>query len=682
VRVKMVKFEVTSRGFLIDNSEKPLLCGEIHYFRIPKKYWSEVLDRLVESGCNAVAYYVPWFVHEYEEGKFDFHGEIHEDNDLHTWIKLTQEKGLLGFFRPGPYVYAETADLGIPRWFTDKYPNAHVKSYKDGDYVPYGFERNAAHNHPDFIRAVTRWYEAVCNEIKDYLAPKGNIVMFQLCNEIPNDDTDDRNPENLGIGDKNGIFPRYLAQKYGTIDNINKTYNAQFTKFETIEPHMLEEINRDRAFNDHLEFYYGHYYPEYFKTLGSIARENGINVTLVHNAYNPRAISLHYHNKKKNPWLNVGVDCYYSLTGRIGIKEVTYFCEFGAEYLKSFLGNPPWVIEQECGYWHDFPAVYGSELYIWNIWTIAAGYKGFNMYLFASGINRPGMGFFGTDHNWQAPVNEKGEKQNSFEDICRSISDIEKNIDTFLADNLHDISMGIKNDYGLIWRNVSKVSNEAYFALRRTGFTPEICDFEALSLEELQQKKVLWVVSDETMNECVQKKLCDYVAGGGKLIIQGAIPYKDDSGQACTLLSERLGIKVFPHEDRECHQQKILVNGKEYFIGRTIQKFEVCEDYIAARDGLYNMPAVAIIPACSGVVMVMPFRIDMHFYSMAECLEFLLREIGVVPNIGGHKLLGVIPKTNKKNVVLNLHPITVRENIKICEKSYDIELAPHSFVIV
>ncbi len=45
-------------------------------------------DALVDYGCNAVAYYVPWFVHEYEEGKFDFTGELCPENDLHTWIQL------------------------------------------------------------------------------------------------------------------------------------------------------------------------------------------------------------------------------------------------------------------------------------------------------------------------------------------------------------------------------------------------------------------------------------------------------------------------------------------------------------------------------------------------------------------------------------------------------------------
>ena len=126
----MKKFEILPDSFRIDGKKEPFLCGEIQYFRMPRAHWEAALDRLVESGCNAVAYYVPWFVHEYEEGKFDFTGKVHPDNDLHAWIRLTQEKGLFGFLRPGPYIYAETTDLGIPTWFSLKHPNAKAKCYK------------------------------------------------------------------------------------------------------------------------------------------------------------------------------------------------------------------------------------------------------------------------------------------------------------------------------------------------------------------------------------------------------------------------------------------------------------------------------------------------------------------------------------------------------------------------
>lgn len=232
----MYDFKITKTDFMINGKKELLLCGELHYFRMEKQYWEKALDALVDCGCNAVAYYVPWFVHEYEEGKFDFTGELCPENDLHTWIQLTQKKGLLGFFRPGPYVYAETTDLGLPKWFSQKYRNAHVKGYQDGKYVDVGMKNNVAHNHPDFIRAAERWYKAVCGEIQNYLAPKGNIVMFQLCNEIPTEDLDDRNPENLGIGREDGLYPRYLTEKYGQASRLNQYYESDFSDLLTIDP--------------------------------------------------------------------------------------------------------------------------------------------------------------------------------------------------------------------------------------------------------------------------------------------------------------------------------------------------------------------------------------------------------------------------------------------------------------
>ena len=87
----MYDFKITKTDFMINGKKELLLCGELHYFRMEKQYWEKALDALVDCGCNAVAYYVPWFVHEYEEGKFDFTGELCPENALHTWIQLTQK---------------------------------------------------------------------------------------------------------------------------------------------------------------------------------------------------------------------------------------------------------------------------------------------------------------------------------------------------------------------------------------------------------------------------------------------------------------------------------------------------------------------------------------------------------------------------------------------------------------
>lgn len=676
----MKEFQITEEEFLIDGKPELLLCGEIHYFRMEKKYWEAALEKLAEAGCNAVAYYVPWFVHEYQEGKFDFTGEVHPDNDLHTWISLTQKKGFLGFLRPGPYVYAETTDLGIPKWFTEKYTNTQVQKWEQGAYKNFSAVKCAGHNHPDFLKAVDRWYTRVASEIRQYLFPKGNLVMVQLCNEIPCDDYDDRNPENLGIGREDGLYPSYLKQKYGTKERLEETYGHKMPALAETEPHMLEEADPARAFRERQEFYYTWYYPNYFQKLREIMEREGVRTQFVHNAYNPRAISLHYQNRRKNPWLFIGVDCYYSLTGNLDKRSGVYFAEYGAEYSRSFLKNVPWVIEQESGYWNDYPKVYGPELYLWNIWTIAGGYRGFNLYLFASGINRPGMGFYGTDHNWQAPVGTDGTKRETYDGIARSIRDIRKYEKALTAPKQYDLALGVKNDPGLIWTACAKPSNDMYFVLRNAGYNPKIIDFCEASPEELSSCPVLVIVTDGQMEHRVQEKLAGYVRGGGTLILNGCIPWEDRQGP-CSILADALKISGEPYTFTKKDQEKILLDRVEYFIGRKIQKIsDTGAATVLAWTG-ENRPAVLETSLGKGKAIILPFVLEPMFESLSVMLAKVLTAAGAGPQVQGARMLHVIPKAAGESIILNPHPVRVCEELRISGRILSLSMEPYSFTV-
>jgi len=443
----------------------------------------------------------------------------------------------------------------------------------------------------------------------------------------------------------------------------------------------LEEINPVLAKEDHLEFYYDYYYPQYFDTLMKMVKECGITTYLTHNAYNPRALSLHHKNCKINPWLNMSVDCYYSLFGQLNMQSATYFCEYGAEYMHSFLKCVPWVAEQECGYWFDAPKVYGPELYIWNIWTFAAGYRGMNMYLFASGKNRKGMGFYGTDHNWQAPIGLHGEKQESFVYIQQSIQDIKKDKEIFRKELKYDIALGVKNDPGLIWKKVAKESDEAFYVLKTAGFTPRLCDFQSASVEELLENKCLWVVSDEMMDGKVQNILAEYAEKGGHLIVSGRIPCKDEKDESCTFLAEALGIKVKYCEEQEEDQQKMVWEEVEYDIGRSVQPMEIKDEYIVARDRNGN-PCIGRIPYGNGIVCVMGFTPRLRFRNVADAILRLLKEIEVYPLVQNARYLRVLPKEGGESVVLNLHPVQVKEEIQVLGKNHEVVLEPYSYCIL
>jgi len=110
--IKKERFVITEGQFLLDEEPIQLICGEMHYPRIPKEYWRDRLKRAKAMGLNTVSAYVFWNFHERQPGQFDFEGQA----DLAQFIRLAQEEELYVILRPGPYVCAEWDFGGYPSW--------------------------------------------------------------------------------------------------------------------------------------------------------------------------------------------------------------------------------------------------------------------------------------------------------------------------------------------------------------------------------------------------------------------------------------------------------------------------------------------------------------------------------------------------------------------------------------
>ena len=80
------RFKIENGSFLIDGKRTQLICGEIHYSRIPHEYWRDRLRRAKAMGLNTVSTYVFWNFHERQPGVFDFKGQA----DLSHFIRLAQ----------------------------------------------------------------------------------------------------------------------------------------------------------------------------------------------------------------------------------------------------------------------------------------------------------------------------------------------------------------------------------------------------------------------------------------------------------------------------------------------------------------------------------------------------------------------------------------------------------------
>lgn len=157
----MRKFEI-SKEFLLDGEEFKIISGAIHYFRISESHWEESLYNLKALGCNTVETYVPWNIHEPEEGKMYFEGNA----NLLGFLDVAKKLGLYVILRPTPYICAEWEFGGLPGW---------LLKYKDIRFRT---------SDPDFIEKVENYYKELIPMVVPYqIDHGGNILMMQVENE-------------------------------------------------------------------------------------------------------------------------------------------------------------------------------------------------------------------------------------------------------------------------------------------------------------------------------------------------------------------------------------------------------------------------------------------------------------------------------------------------------------------
>ena len=100
-------FEIKDGKFLYDGDCVQLICGEMHYPRIPVEYWRDRMQRAKAMGLNTISAYVFWAIHEPQPGEFNFEGQA----DIARFVEIAEEEGLFVLLRPGPYVWIGRAHV-------------------------------------------------------------------------------------------------------------------------------------------------------------------------------------------------------------------------------------------------------------------------------------------------------------------------------------------------------------------------------------------------------------------------------------------------------------------------------------------------------------------------------------------------------------------------------------------
>ncbi|REK71689.1 beta-galactosidase [Paenibacillus paeoniae] len=135
----------------------------VHYYRLTRGEWVELLDKVKQAGCNTVETYIPWNWHEETPGKWDFSG----DKDLEHFLDLCAERGLYAIVRPGPYICAEWDFGGLPWWL----------SAEEG--IQYRTMNDRFLSHVDRY-----WDEIVPRLARHQITAGGTVIMVQVENEF------------------------------------------------------------------------------------------------------------------------------------------------------------------------------------------------------------------------------------------------------------------------------------------------------------------------------------------------------------------------------------------------------------------------------------------------------------------------------------------------------------------
>ena len=562
------------RAFLLNGKETFLYSGEVHYFRIPRRYWEKHLRALVDAGCNAVSTYVPWSWHEFKEGRCDLTGRTHEERDIAGYVDLARKLGLFVTLKPGPYVMAETTDQGIPQWLTRDYPETLAL---DENGRPWG-PQYVAFADPTYRAKSARWLQHFCRQI---VVPRqglkqGAVIMMQLCNEIGMFQwlgaRGDYSPANLAL------WRKYLRRRYPDIRDLARILDREVRDYaDIVPPHEPCEARREFVLYTLWHDFHRWLYADYVKFLHDTLRGAGVAVPLFTNVggwvfgrAHEFALNGTFHRESANarPDVLYGLDHIPEFVSPLNVHD-GIVANQTADELQDRRG-PLYSAELQCGSREHGVETYPQEMDLFYKLCIIHGLTAMNFYMFAQGRNPKGRGTDGPMFYWYNAVDYKANRLPAFPAI-RDLGEWLRLNGDFLVKTKRPASLavgfyphlyeteflvpilgkGTKLNAGKLGLAVDPVAfrNSAYFdgvirILTKESVPFDLADLTRRSVAELLKYRELVVLSNEIMDAATQTKLRDFVKAGGRLVIFPMLPQYERDFSPCRILQKSLGYRV------------------------------------------------------------------------------------------------------------------------------------------
>ena len=155
---------------------------------------------LEESGCNVVSLGIfSWSTLEPEEGVFHF-----------EWLQEIIDK----LHKRGISTILATPSGARPKWMADKYPEV-LRVDETRRRALFGFRHNHCYTSPVYREKV----HIINKKLAQEVATHPGVILWHISNEYGGEC-------HCPLCQK--AFRNWLKEKYGTIDNLNKTYGTTF----------------------------------------------------------------------------------------------------------------------------------------------------------------------------------------------------------------------------------------------------------------------------------------------------------------------------------------------------------------------------------------------------------------------------------------------------------------------
>lgn len=560
---------------MLDGRRYFLSSADYPYFRDDPANWLDRLEKLKALGCQVVTFYIPWRHHDLlinGKRQLDLTGRTKPNRNVTGFINLMHSVGMKAIVKPGPFVHSELNYGGLPD-FVCPLINSSIEPMLGGDGKPFVWGGNEvieggligdkpvrsglglkpwplpAPLDPTFQREMRGWFDALREHVFRFQTyPDGPIIMAQLGNEGIYSNHQ-RAPWAYDYS-RSGLafYQIFLKERYGDLETYNRRHDTDWTDWLQIKPPRERELPSSLPdslrYADWSEFqavYMGHIYR-------SLIDAAGLNLPYILNVNPPTRdhFGADAWLSRINPDVWSGV--HYGFTNWIGVacddEDVVDRYQLMVHRDRGF------NLEENWGFSRLYEEEFGYEAvsFYQTILAIASGGTGYNIYT--------GIGTDQADEDMDsvtrgeypdcAPIDASGRLSAKTKIVSLMNTFFNHWGEDFLQTHpVRPVAWGLYLPYAhtAVWakeqdRQVARRlglpecgrSVLTFFRqMRRSQIDADLINLQAVSLDKLQSVECLALEVGAWMDCSTQQKLCQYVKGGGKLVLFGSGPKLDET---------------------------------------------------------------------------------------------------------------------------------------------------------